>query len=430
MPSPAHVLIADRIRRSGPITFAEFMELALYHPEVGYYASATQRSGRAGDFYTSVDVGPVFGALLAEQFVEMFEALDTRPSDATSPLDLIEAGAGNGRLSRDVLDAIERRAPAIYGRLRVHLVERSPVARAQYPEVLGRHAARLASSPDLPGLKPRPTNSAPGDLVGRGFNPGDPGLAPVGRGFSPGDKDQAHDGWRGVLFANELLDALPTHVVVGAPGGGLLEIYVDLAGDTLVERHGPPSTPALVQHLQGVGARLEPGWRAEVNLAAVDWVHRAATSLDGGFIVLVDYGHEAATLYSASHATGTLATFTAHVVEVHEEGRPQPWLREPGTSDITAHVDFTSVRRAAESAGLDVLCLVPQGRFLLALGVERHLLDRTGSDRDSVAARLALKTLLLPGGIGSTHQVMVIGKRVGTPRLKACLANPLAERIK
>src|SRR3954471_3009310 len=128
---PLRQLISDKIRESGPISFAEFMDLSLYHPEFGYYAGATQRSGRAGDFFTSVDVGSVFGELLAKQFSEMWRllnAIDDRHSPAE--FDLVEAGAGNGRLSRDVLDALCRTDDELYARVRVSLVERSPTARA------------------------------------------------------------------------------------------------------------------------------------------------------------------------------------------------------------------------------------------------------------------------------------------------------------
>jgi SAM-dependent MidA family methyltransferase len=380
----ARSLIVDRIRQYGPITFAEFMELALYHPEAGYYARATKRSGGAGDFYTSVDVGPVFGALLAEQFVQMFDVLGAEgaePDSAPHGFDLVEAGAGNGRLSRDVLAALERLAPALHDRLRVHLVEQSPAARTEHRAVLGPHAERLvSSSPVLP--------------------------SPI----------------TGVIFANELLDALPTHIVV-ARADALREIYVDAAGDELVEREGPPSTPALAEYLDRAGARLQPGWRAEVNLNALRWVGEAAAALERGFLLLIDYGHGAAELYSAAHAAGTLSSFASHVVEVHGANRP-PWLRSPGDRDITAHVDFTSLRAAAEASGLTPLCLVDQARFLMSLGIEHYLADSSGNGREAIAQRLAVKTLLVPGGLGSTHHVMVLGKNVGRPALDGCLAKP------
>ena len=175
-------LIADRIRTSGPISFAEFMDISLYHPELGYYARAAQKTGRAGDFFTSVDVGPIFGALLAKQFAEMWQILQSGSDENASggfltamrkppdPFDLVEAGAGNGRLARDILDAAQKDDPEFYSAIRLSLVEQSPAARAAQAETLGPHAALLShSSSALP--------------------------------------DEIH----GVIYANELLDALPTH---------------------------------------------------------------------------------------------------------------------------------------------------------------------------------------------------------------------------
>jgi len=350
------------------MTFADFMALALYEPRVGYYARAVQRSGRAGDFVTSVDLGPAFGALLARQFAEMWRHLGS-----PGALDLIEAGAGNGRLSRDVLDAA-RRDPAFYDAVRLHLVERSPLARAAQADRLGPHASRLASAgEDLPAVG------------------------------------------CGVLFANELLDAMPVHVVV-MRADGLREIYVDLEGDALVEREGSPSTPRLWQYLEQAGAQLEPGWRAEINLDAVDWVRRAARSLRQGFLLLIDYGHEAGDLFSAAHATGTLTSYRR---QVSPDDHRRPWLVEPGTCDMTSHVDLTSACRVAVSEGLTVLALLDQMYFLLGIGLADQFAVRPGDAVADLNRRLALKALMLPGGLGSTHKVLILGKDVGAPRLMA-----------
>ena len=369
MPSPLLEIIAGRIRAHGPLTVAEYVELALYHPRHGYYASAPQRSGRAGDFYTSVDLGPLFGELLAVQVAEMQEHA------GPPPFDLVEAAAGSGRLSRDLLDHLERLSPWCYAATRLHLVERSPAARARQGAVLGRHAGRLAtSSARLPSR--------------------------VG----------------GVIFANELLDALPPHLVV-MRDEGLREVYVGLADGRLAPVEREPSTPELEAYLARVGARLEPGSFAEVNLAAVRWVHKAAAALDRGFLVLVDYGHEARELYGGRHSGGTLTTFKRHTVEDRADG--PAWLREPGERDITAHVDLTSVRLAAEAGGLDTLGVVDQTYFLLGLGLAGPLGVAAGDDdRAALGRRLALKTLLLPGGLGSTHKVLLFGRGVGRPRLR------------
>jgi SAM-dependent MidA family methyltransferase len=364
-------LIADRIRASGPISFAEFMELALYHPELGYYARAAQKTGRAGDFFTSVDVGALFGELLARQFAEMWHLLEKESGqEGVGPhFDLVEAGAGNGRLARDILDAAERIDRDFYGAIRLSLVEQSAAARAAHLATLGPHASLL-----------RHSSSALPQQV------------------------------QGVIFANELLDALPTHAVIMTPNG-LREIFVDLAAATgtgeaahFVERFEAPTSPDIAQYLARAGAEMRQGWRAEVNLASEAWIENAAATLEKGFLLIIDYGHDETELYSGSHAAGTLTSFARH-------SQGGDVLQHPGDTDITAHVDLTAITRAAERRGLDVLGRLDQTYFMLGLGL-------TELDGMSLARRLALKTLLMPGGLGSTHKVLVFGKRVGTPALK------------
>jgi SAM-dependent MidA family methyltransferase len=358
-------IIRSAIRRDGPLTLAAFMELALYHPEQGYYAREAQRSGKGGDFFTSVDVGPLFGELLAVHFAEMHALLDRRTPGA--PFDLVEAAAGNGRLARDVLDAAERNHPALYEAARLTLVERSPMARGGQRDVLGHHADTLAASAAV-----LPT--------------------------------AVH----GVIFANELLDAMPAHAVV-MRGGTLREIYIDDRSGQLVEVEDTPSSSALHDHFERVGARPGEGARAEVSLAALDWVKAAAQSLASGFLVLIDYGHTAAELYSATHAGGTLMAYHRHTA-----GRVE-WLAHPGEVDLTTHVDLTAVTLTAEAAGLTTLGLVDQTYFLTALGLAERL--ETGHDRSAVVRRLAAKTLIMPGGLGSTMKVAVFARGVGAPAL-------------
>src|SRR5262249_41210821 len=172
------------------------MEAALYDSDFGYYARAARRSGRAGDFFTSVDVGPVFGQLVARQVIEMAALTESRDTNDSARFDLVEAGAGSARLSADILRAIRRRDRALSERLQLHLVEVSADARAAQRETLGDVADRLASSSDdLPGA------------------------------------------FAGVLIANELLDALPVHQVV-MRDDGLREVYVDVRGSHLATVEG------------------------------------------------------------------------------------------------------------------------------------------------------------------------------------------------
>jgi SAM-dependent MidA family methyltransferase len=360
-------LIVDLIRSRGPITVAEYVDLALYHPTLGYYTTARQRSGRGGDFFTSVDVGPIFGEMLAVQLDEMWRLAGAPPS-----FDLVEAAAGNGRLARDVLDAACRDAPAFYEAVALHLVERSTAARGAQRDTLGPHTGKLSSS---------------GETCPAGVT--------------------------GVIFANELLDALPPHQVVMREDG-LREVRVTERDGALVAVEGPLSTPQIARSLARVGAELQPGWTAEVNLAAESWMRDAAGRLDRGFLIVIDYGHEAADLFSPVHAAGTLRTFRQHATAPAERA----WLDDPGSSDITADIDLTGVRLAAEDAGLTTLAALDQTYFLIGLGIAERLSREAGDRVAALRRRLAGKTLLLPGGMGSSHKVLVFGKGVGTPTLK------------
>ncbi len=201
---------------------------------------------------------------------------------------------------------------------------------------------------------------------------------------------------------------------------GLREVYVSTesqGGEGLAEQLGAPG-PDVVDHVERFGIDLECGWRAEVSPAVVHWIESAGSSLDRGFLMVIDYGHEADELYSATHATGTLATYRRHVLQDDPAAHSTPpWLQAPGDADITAHVDLTAVQMSAEAVGMQTLAVIDQTYFLLGLGA-----DRVSAPSDPVSAlrrRLALKTLLVPGGLGSTHKVMSFGKNVGQPELMA-----------
>ena len=357
-------IIVARIRESGPITVAEFMELALYHPQLGYYMRAAQRSGRAGDFFTSVDVGALFGELLAAELARMWGVLG---ETGAARCDFVEAGAGNGRLTRDILDAAAAHHRDFYEHLAVTLVERSPAARAAQPATLGdRHRERLqASAAELP------------------------------------------DRVTGVILANELLDALPVHLVTRTPAG-LQEVYVGERGGVLTEIVAPLSDGAIGDYLRALDVDVQIGARAEVALRAVEWMRAAARSLERGFILLIDYGHHARELFSPSHAGGTLTSYRAH-------GASGNWLADPGERDLTAHVNLTAIEQTAAAMGLETLGIVDQTYFLTALGLTDRL--REGTDRAALSRRLAAKTLVMPGGLGSTMKVMVFSRGVGHPAL-------------
>lgn len=362
--------LLDDIRSHGPVTVAAFMERALYDPDAGYYATAAQRSGRAGDFYTSVDAGPLFGELLAE-FVARRWARWRAEASASAPFDVIEAGAGNGRLMRDLLDALAADHAACYAAARVSLVERSANARARHRDTLGPHASKLAcSGADLPS--------------------------------SP----------RAVLLANELLDAFPVHRVRMSQTG-LHEIYVGERDGELALVEGAPSTQALGAYLEAAGTALPVGVAADVSLAAWRWVREAAARLTRGIMLFIDYGHEARELFSSHHPEGTLVSYARHQLDPSSSGRAADrpaWLEAPGTRDLTAHVDFTGVTQAAAEHGWSREALVTQSRLLVDLGLGDRLSRWTGTSPADIRRRLAAKTLAMPTGLGASHQALVLVK--------------------
>ena len=355
-------VIRQKIRQQGPLPFAPYADLALYHPEFGYYARADQRSGRRGDFVTSVDFGSSLGTLLAAQCAEMRHLNSCR-------FGLVEAGAGNGRLSHDILDAVSSSESSFYQSIDLHLVERSPTARKAQTKELASHRSKLVSS----------------------------------NATLPADNSIT-----GVILANELLDAFAPHILV-MTDTELREVYINAdSNGSFVEQLGPLSSSRVQAHIEEQKIVIKPGWRIEVTPEVVTWVKNAVRVLHRGFLLLIDYGH----------SQGTVATYFRHQAETTNTTAAQPWLIEPGSRDITTHVNLTAVRTAAESAGATTLGILDQTYFLLGLGAAEHATTTTSTeDLGSLRRRLAMKSLLIPGGLGSTQKVMVFGKGIGTPTL-------------
>jgi SAM-dependent MidA family methyltransferase len=359
--TPLGALLAERIGRFGPITFAEYMRECLYHPAHGYYSRPEARHVR--DYYTNVDVGPTFGRLLARQFAEMWEQLG-RPTEFL----LVEAAAGTGRLAGHILEFAQSRFPEFFAALHYLAVERSPARCAQL-------ATRLA--PFLEAGKCRPSIEIPQGI-------------PVG-----------------CVFSNELLDALPVHRVLQQKDT-LLEIFVTSDGKIFSETPLPLSTCAITNYFAAQGVTLQEGQMAEAGLEACDWITEIARRLDRGFVLTIDYGHQAADLFDDHHMAGTVLSYRHH----QESGS---LYAAPGEQDLTAHVNFTAVRQWGTRQRLEPLGLVSQTAFLLALGKENEfadLYDEGMNESDRTRARLQLKTLIYPEGMGECFQVLVQQKRV------------------
>jgi SAM-dependent MidA family methyltransferase len=364
--TPLAQVLAERIRRSGPIPFAEYMRECLYHPEFGYYSRPEVR--RFADFYTSVDVHPIFGRLLARQLAEMWDALG-RPREFYA----VEAGAGTGRLSAHILNFAAQKLAEFYGALRYVAVEQSRARRERHRESLRTHLENGTAifAADLP-----------------------------------------HEIPAGCVFSNELLDALPVHRVL-LRRGKLREIYVNLNEDAFTEEPGTLTSVKIEQYFEEQHVTLREGQQAEVNIEACEWIQNVSRMLDRGFVLTVDYGHEAAELYNERHMRGTLLAYSEHRAS-------EDFFSSPGEQDLTAHVNFTALDLWGRRAGLSRTGCVSQMAFLVALGRANEFADLYNEDStevERIRARLLLKSLINPEGMGETFQVFIQHKGIAQPHL-------------
>ena len=379
---PSDPVLLDAIRSEiatgGPMTFARFMEIALYDPARGYYRGATARPGRAGDFLTAPEASPIFGRTIARFALAVHAAIG-----APGTYTIREHGAGTGALARPLVEALLAAAtgaaatgPATTGAATTGPATTGPAA-VEY-RVAEVEPARLAA-----------VRASLAGLAGASVEPDD------GRPID------------GLIVANEVLDALPTHRVVQRDGT-LREILVDVGPDgALVDREADPSTPDLAARLAAESIEFEDGQVAEICLAVDDWMARAAAGLGRGVLLLLDYGHPASDLYDPRRrAPGTLATYLGHTVG------EDPY-RAIGRQDITAHVDVTAVERAAARAGLDHLATTTQAELLSLLGAGDLLVaeqTRPGANLQTyLETRSALVRMIDPGAMGR-FRVMVFGR--------------------
>lgn len=354
--TPLEELLAERIRRYGPIPFADFMRECLYHPVHGYYSKS--ESQRSADYYTSVDVHPVFGRLLARKFAQMWKRLD-RPKEFV----LVEAGAGVGRLARHILDFCEAGLPDFYGAVRYAAVERSASRREQAAARLERHTAAgcLRSDAEIP-----PQIRA------------------------------------GCVFSNELIDALPVHRVVMRECR-LQEIFVGCEHGKFVDVIAPLSTCAINEYFAAQRIALHERQYTEAGLEACDWITEVGRRIERGFVLTIDYGHRAGELFDERHMLGTLLAYKGHRVN-------EDFYASPGEQDLTAHVNFTALETWGQRSGLETEEFTSQTAFLLALGQPNEfedLYDPGQAEAEQVRARLQLKTLIYPEGMGERFQVLL-----------------------
>jgi SAM-dependent MidA family methyltransferase len=349
-------IIEQEIQHRGPIPFSRYMELCLYHPQLGYYSRNTEQFGKGGDFFTSSDVHAVFGRLLARQFDQMWRALGSPPE-----ITIQELGPGRGLFAQDVLDWCAKKFPEFFHKLRYRLVEQSAALQQRIAETLKCHFDS-------------------GKVSFGSAN--DRGKAPV------------------IVFANEFFDAFPVDVVssqgslrIGARDGRFVESWVRTSTEELefLDRYSVHP---------GVEERVEVSLAAQKHLSSM-------CNFDRGFMIAIDYGYTREEQLAGRHR-GTVKSIRRHLVSA------SPY-EAPGEQDITADVNFTSLAAAAERQGVDVLKLLTQSQFLMGIGEENQFADafedcRMPQERAKVA--LQLKHLVTPAGIGESFRVLLMSKGV------------------
>lgn len=335
--NPLHEVIAKQIARQGVVSFEKFMDLALYCPELGYYERQQDTVGQRGDFYTSVSVGSVFGELLGFQFADWLTAI---AGNSGGPLHLVEAGAHDGRLAGDLLNYFRIFHPDIFHRLEYWILEPSPVRRQWQEATLAAFAPHVRWARDW--------------------------------------ADFPATGVRGIIFANELLDAFPVRRLGwNAAEKSFFEWGVTLRDSNFVWAKMPLQNKAemsasssaanhstTVENLLGMKLPgdlldvLPDGFTTEICPAASAWWQQAARALRSGRLLALDYGLEAEDFFRPERVEGTLRAYRQHRLVTN-------LLDAPGEQDLTAHVNFTPIRRVGEAGGLKTDACEPQSAFLV-----------------------------------------------------------------
>ncbi len=348
-------IIRAEIRASGPISFARFMEQALYHPEHGYYSSGRASIGRDGDYFTNVSVGATFAQLFARQFAEIWNAM-SRACDFV----LVEQGAQNGQFARDLLQSIRDDAPDLFASMRYRIIEPCASLQNRQQETLVEFHEKVSWGPSIAVLAP----------------------------------------FEGIHFSNELLDAFPVYLISSQDGSPWTERCVVIVNDefTLIEQ--PIVDAALHAHVAKLPLRSGV-YETEVSLAVPRWIHDLSRKLTRGFVIAVDYGFPRHRFYVEDRTTGTLQVRAQHQL------LQSPFVRV-GLSDITAHVEWTSLAEEAEASGFLLHGLTDQHHFLTGIlaGSPDFL------EKSSTKTRRELQTLLHPELLGRSFQVLALGKEI------------------
>lgn len=372
--NPLEEKIIERIKKEGSITFEAFMEMALYEPELGYYTSPKTLIGRRGDFYTSPHLHPIFGAMLGRQLIEMWMVLG-KPSEFHA----VEIGAGAGYLCKDIFDYLHKPSKAaevsedkndFLESLRYVIVELNHHIEKRQKELLVDIAKEITWINSLKNLP---------------------------------------HGIKGCIFSNELLDAFPVHIV--EMEDELKEIYLTIDGKQIIEQKQDVSTTDITDYINQFSIEIPHGYRTEINLTIRNWLREIVSILSNGFLLTIDYGYTTREYYDEERSKGTLLCYHKH--QTNEE----PY-KNIGEQDITAHVNFSSLKRWGEESGLKTIGCSAQGTYLIASGIDEVIRELYADSPDYLSEITKIKGLILPQGMGESHMVMIQYKGEGSPELR------------
>jgi SAM-dependent MidA family methyltransferase len=346
-------LIIQKIKDCGPISFHDYMEMALYYPGLGYYTSPVEKFGREGDYYTSPVISSLYGSMLGRQLEEMWSILKQ------GPFTIVEYGAGTGALAKDILSYLENNKE-LYENLQYFIIEKSQSLRN-----VQQH---------LPADKVTWINEI-----------------------------KEISGFSGCVLSNEVLDNFSVHSVVMKDE--LMEVYVDYQDG--FKEILKPATDDLKKYLSHQNITLPPDYRTEINLEVIDWIQDIAENLQKGFVITVDYGYPAREFYAEKRKLGTLACYYKHTVT-------EDYYKNIGRQDITAHVNFTALALYGKKAGLQFSGFCNQNYFLRSLGLINHLrtLEMNSENKESF---LEINKLIID--MGNKFKVLIQQKNVDSKYL-------------
>jgi SAM-dependent MidA family methyltransferase len=355
--------IRQEAAEQGVLSFARFMELALYCPGLGYYETDKGNVGRNGDFYTSVSTGELFGQLLAFQFAEWLTETAARDPELSS-LHLVEAGAHDGKLARDILTWLQANRPGLFEQIEYRILEPSARRQEWQRETLGKFSNVRWPDSQLSTLTAQ---------------------------------------LNGVIFSNELLDAMPVHRYGwDATKQSWFEWGVTVEDEKFIWSkitHHASRIKGCIPNLPSALLEVLPdNYTIETSPAAENWWRSAANALDHGRLLTIDYGLAAEELFSPSRARGTLRAYSRHRAS-------DDLLADPGAQDLTAHVNFPAIQAIGEAAGLTTESFTTQPQFLTQI-LGKAMKENSLCEWGSKEAR-QFQTLTHPEHLGRSFRVLI-----------------------